>query len=126
MEKFQAARYGVNGEYVLHTDTLDTFNDLEVGGRWGTLILYLNDVEEGGETEFPYANGGEGVVVEPKVGRGLFFHNVKEGDFPITDEGIYGLRTEEGKAHRGRRVGGGRKYILTLWMHAVDVKGEGG
>ncbi|GMI28722.1 hypothetical protein TrCOL_g12127 [Triparma columacea] len=131
-ESFQASRYSPGGFYSLHTDNVDSFNDLEAGGRWGTLIVYLNggmspsdDGErrfEGGETEFPYASGGP-VLVTPSTGRGAFFHNVAGTDFPITRGNMHSLTTEGGMAHGGRKVEGeGRKYIITLWFHADDIK----
>lgn len=69
----KVARYKTGGYFKLHTDHVDTFNDLVCGGRVGTLMIYLNDLFEGGETEFPNLN----VLVEPSVGDALFFHNVK-------------------------------------------------
>ena len=40
-----------------------------------TALVYLNDVEEGGETKFPILN----IEVKPRVGRMLVFHNVYKG-----------------------------------------------
>ena len=63
-EKWQLARYGVQAEYKPHTDTIPAFNDLQPGGRFSTLLLYLDGACEGGCTEFPDL----GLQVRPEVG----------------------------------------------------------
>lgn len=61
--------------------------------RIGVYILYLNDVEEGGETEFLY----QSMRVAPKKGRLVIFPS----NYPW--------------AHRGNPPLSGVKYILTGW-----------
>lgn len=62
--------------------------------RIGTYILYLNDVEEGGETEFLYYSKR----IKPKKGTLVVF----PANFPWT--------------HRGNPPLSGVKYILTGWL----------
>lgn len=62
--------------------------------RLGVYILYLNDVEEGGETEFLY----QSMRVTPKKGRLVIF----PPNFPWT--------------HRGNPPLSGVKYIMTGWL----------
>lgn len=62
--------------------------------RIGTYILYLNDVPEGGETEFLYLSQR----IQPKTGRLVIF--------PAGY--VY--------AHRGNPPLGGTKYIMTGWL----------
>jgi hypothetical protein len=62
--------------------------------RVGVYILYLNDIEDGGETEFLYLSKR----VKPRKGRLLVF----PPNFPW--------------AHRGNPPLSGEKYIMTGWM----------
>tara|TARA_R110002126_G_scaffold222928_2_gene368002 strand:+ start:888 stop:1478 length:591 start_codon:yes stop_codon:yes gene_type:complete len=66
----------------------------EHAGRIGAYLLYLNDVAEGGETEFLYFSKR----VKPKKGTLLIFPS----NFPW--------------AHRGNPPLSGEKYILTGWV----------
>lgn len=50
--------------------------DMPCGPRILTIFLYLNNVEEGGETRFPLL----GVLVKPKMGNALIWPNVKDED----------------------------------------------
>lgn len=63
-------------------------------GRIGVYILYLNDVEDGGETEFLYFSKR----VKPKKGTLLIFPS----NYPW--------------AHRGNPPLSGEKYIMTGWV----------
>lgn len=63
-------------------------------GRIATYILYLNDVEEGGETEFLYCQRR----VTAKTGRLVIF----PANYPWT--------------HRGNPPLSGEKYIMTGWV----------
>lgn len=65
----------------------------EYSRRIGTYILYLNDVEQGGETEFLYLSKR----ISPKKGRLIIF----PPNYPW--------------AHRGNPPLSGTKYILTGW-----------
>ena len=62
--------------------------------RMGVYLMYLNDVEEGGETEFLYLSQR----IKPKKGRLLIW----PPNFPWT--------------HRGNPPLSGEKYIMTGWM----------
>ena len=58
-------------------------------------MTYLNDVTDGGETEFPYY----GLKIKPEKGKTLIWP------------------AEWTHAHRGCPVGSEAKYIVTGWMH---------
>jgi hypothetical protein len=75
-----------DGFYKFHTDFLSSFNkkELSIELRKISFIWYLNDVEEGGETEF--FNG----KIKPEAGKLLFFPSnfnyVHRGNLPISDD----------------------------------------
>ncbi len=109
-ERWQLAQYGENCEYKLHVDTVPEFNDLAPGGRFSTLLLYLDEPEEGGSTDFPDL----GLRIKPETGTALYFRNVRE---PVSDP--FGLETHESSCHAGAPVVRGAKHIATRWVHPV-------
>lgn len=77
------------GYHAWHQETADVGS----GARIVTYMLYLNDVEEGGETEFLY----QGIRLKPRTGKLVFFPC--GFTFP----------------HRGNPIYKGEKYIVTGW-----------
>ena len=70
--------------------------------RHYTVMCFLNDVPEGGETNFPCVN----VKIEAKEGRLLFWENcLKDSDEP-----------NEKSKHEGMEITSGEKYILLIWF----------
>jgi prolyl 4-hydroxylase len=63
--------------------------------------MYLNDVEEGGETYFHTHD----MAVKPKTGRAIVWWN-------LTEDGTRDASTY----HEGRPVKSGLKYICTKWI----------
>lgn len=106
-EGLQILHYHPGGEYKAHFDYFPydqagSKQHLANGGqRVSTLILYLSDVEQGGETTFPDIN----VTVVPNKGGALFFEycNSKNQVDPLT-------------LHAGMPVIKGEKWIATKWM----------
>lgn len=74
-----------------------------------TFFIYLSDVEEGGETRFPYLN----ISVHPKKGRALLWPSVKDAE-PINMD----TRTQ----HEARPVIRGTKYAGNFWLHQWDFR----
>ncbi|KAG8660048.1 hypothetical protein MANES_02G110601v8 [Manihot esculenta] len=88
-EGLQVLHYEVGQKYEPHFDYFkDEFNTMNGGQRIATLLMYLSDVEEGGETVFPSAKGNYsavpwwnelsecgkgGLSVKPKMGDALLF-----------------------------------------------------
>ena len=74
-EDLQVLRYQLDQKYEPHHDYFDPAYEgskkaLSHGGqRVTTVLLYLSDVEEGGETKFPV----KGAQVTPKKGRAVLF-----------------------------------------------------
>jgi hypothetical protein len=87
--KIQRTMQG-GGYHVWHCED----GDKAYSGRLGVYILYLNDVDEGGETEFLYLSKR----IKAKKGRLVIF----PPNYPW--------------AHRGNPPLSGTKYILTGWM----------
>ena len=75
-----------------------------------TLLVYLNDVEDGGCTRFNKL----GITVAPKKGDACLF-------FPADADGKFDERMEhEGEAPRAE------KWIGRIWVHARPIIGETG
>jgi len=106
-EGLQILRYGVGGEYKAHFDYFSPSDPgsqvhLAKGGqRVSTLVMYLNDVEAGGETVFPHIN----LAVVPKKGSAVYFEY-------CNSHGQVDART----LHGGLPVTAGEKWIATKWM----------
>ena len=92
IQKYDKNKGHYNGWHV-EKDCLGT------SSRAFVFILYLNDVDKGGETEFL----NQSVRVKPKAGRIAIW----PAGFPYV--------------HRGNPPLSGEKYILTSWMTLVDV-----
>ena len=74
MENLQVVKYQPGQEFQIHTDHLDSFNDLECRGRLATCLVYLESPQAGGETSFPEFN----VEIPPTQGSAVFFWNTLE------------------------------------------------
>eukprot|EP00992_Anisonema_acinus_P005525 TRINITY_DN18313_c0_g1_i1.p1 TRINITY_DN18313_c0_g1~~TRINITY_DN18313_c0_g1_i1.p1 ORF type:complete len:401 (-),score=84.34 TRINITY_DN18313_c0_g1_i1:108-1253(-) len=73
MEAIQGLRYQIGQEYRTHSDG---------GFRQATFYIYLSDVEEGGETMWPYTKGADGQPVKAKPVKGdaaMWFHHNTNG-----------------------------------------------
>ena len=78
-EPLQMLHYGVGGEYLAHQDFFEPKDPgsaklTQVGGqRVATLVMYLNEVAEGGSTDFPELE----LSIKPKKGSAVYFeyHN---------------------------------------------------
>ena len=104
-EVTQVQRYLVGNKFDEHTDWFSPHSPewafATKGQRTWTVTVYLNDVEEGGETEFPKL----GVTLKPKMGRLVAWNNL--------------LTSGEGNdetLHKGCQVKKGKKFIITKWF----------
>lgn len=104
-EQLVVLRYLPGEEYRPHRDYLPPSSLArdrpEAGNRARTICAYLNDVEAGGETEFPLA----GLQVAPKAGCAVAFDNLLSDGSP-----------DEASLHAGRPVERGEKWLATLWL----------
>jgi prolyl 4-hydroxylase len=108
-EDLQLLRYNPGEFYETHHDFLEHSTTRQSGPRLITFFLYLNEVEEGGGTEFPDYD----ITVTPKRGRALIWPSVKDEDPGEQDE-----RTE----HQALPVIKGVKYGANAWIHQRDFK----
>lgn len=118
-EPMQVLRYDTDQKYEGHFDYFfDEVNTQNGGNRHATVLLYLNDVEEGGETTFPNlpaprGDNGPGfsdcarrvLAVRPRKGSAVLFHNIR------TDG-----RIEERSKHSACPVVRGEKWSAPKWI----------
>jgi len=98
-EKLQVVCYATGGKFDAHYD--NDYNT-EVSTRCATLLVYLNDDFEGGETEFVKI----GITMKPKKGKGVLFWSLDDTH-----------RLLDNSMHRANPVSSGKKWICTKWTH---------
>ncbi len=107
-ESYQVVYYTGGTQYNDHHDAFDHETEegrkhLERGGqRIYTALGYLNEVEEGGATEFKDLN----ISVKPKKGSLLVWKNILPGTTKLHPDSL----------HAGRPVTKGEKYAFNLWF----------
>ncbi|KAL2503926.1 putative prolyl 4-hydroxylase 3 [Abeliophyllum distichum] len=126
-EGLQVLHYEEGQKYDPHFDYfLDEFNTKNGGQRVATVLMYLSDVEEGGETVFPAAKGNfssvpgwnemsecakRGLSVKPNMGDALLFWSMRP-DATLDPSSLHG----------GCPVIRGNKWSSTKWMHVGEYK----
>ena len=108
-EPLQVCKYETSQYYKPHYDccfpkeSKACIDDYKWGGfRYLTFLIYLNNVDDGGETEFPLLN----FKIKPKLGNGIVFFNTlpsKTGYHPISK-------------HAALPVTKGTKWICNKWV----------
>ncbi|MGG0383263.1 2OG-Fe(II) oxygenase [Priestia filamentosa] len=106
-EGLQILKYLPDQEYKAHHDYFASTSKASKNNRISTLIMYLNDVEEGGETYFPKL----GLSVSPKKGMALYFEYFYENN-----------ELNELTLHGGAPVVKGEKWVATQWMRKQKVR----
>lgn len=96
-EPLQVLRYAPGQEYKRHLDAVP-----EANMRVLTMLVYLNDDYEGGETSFSVA----GLDVRGRRGDALLFRNITAHRRPDPDA-----------EHAGLPVKKGEKLIISRWIH---------
>ncbi|EFJ32891.1 hypothetical protein SELMODRAFT_67344, partial [Selaginella moellendorffii] len=114
-ELLQVLRYEPNQYYKPHHDYFsDQFNLKRGGQRVATVLMYLSDVEEGGETIFPSVGDGEcecggelrkGLCVKPRKGDAILFWSA------ALDGNV-----DSNSLHGGCSVLRGEKWSATKWL----------
>lgn len=107
-EDLQVVNYYKGGFFSPHYDACDGDSkycermDNNNGARLLTVLFYLNDDFEGGETVFPNINK----IVKPKKGKAVIFKNVDDNGVIIRQA-----------LHGGEPVRSGNKWIANKWIH---------
>lgn len=121
-EDTQVLRYGLGQEYKRHMDSLQ---DDVAGPRVCTVLMYLNDVIEGGETAFPDSNFWVDKSLPARLGpfspcaAGSVAFKPKKGDaFMFWSIHPDGKREDSWSMHTGCPVLKGVKWTATKWIHA--------
>lgn len=109
-ENFQVLKYGVGQRYNKHHDqgAASTFKTL-AGPRILTFFLYLSDVDEGGETDFPDV----GLTVKPERGAAILWPSVLNSDL---------MEIEPNTHHAAMPVKKGTKFAANSWLHLYDYR----
>jgi prolyl 4-hydroxylase len=109
-EGLQLLRYGAGGDtFAPHFDFLIPSNATSSdsiarsGQRLSTLIVYLNDVPQGGETVFPAV----GLSITPRRGNAVYFEYTNSH-----------MQVDQKSLHAGAPVARGEKWVVTKWMRA--------
>ncbi len=105
-EGLHILNYKPGQEYKEHLDYFAPTSKAAKNNRISTLVLYLNDVEEGGTTFFPKLN----LTVRPQKGMAVYFEYFYND--PILNELTL---------HAGTPVVKGEKWIATQWMRRQKV-----
>ena len=136
-EGMQILRYGRGEKHDPHHDYFDggDKNLRFYGQRVATVLMYLSDVESGGETVFPK----HGAWIEPddtdvrgrssskdssKCARGALHVKPRRGDALLFHNCHLNGREDPTSLHAGCPVLRGEKWTATKWMRAGPVEAE--
>ncbi|MFE3975040.1 MULTISPECIES: 2OG-Fe(II) oxygenase [Peribacillus] len=97
----QILKYIPGQEYKAHFDFFTSASKATKNNRISTIVMYLNDVEHGGETFFPKLN----FSVSPQKGMAVYF------EYFYNDQNLNDLTL-----HGGAPVITGEKWVATQWM----------
>jgi prolyl 4-hydroxylase len=105
-ETLQGQRYAPGQQFKPHHDFFFTSQaywqgERKSGQRSWTAMIYLNEPEAGGETNFPKV----GMCVQPRTAMLVLWNNMNALGAP-----------EDLTLHEGMAVEGGTKYIVTKWF----------
>jgi prolyl 4-hydroxylase len=102
MEDLQVVEYDTSGYFKEHYDPETSYSGSNIKDRAYTLLFYLNNVEEGGETYFKNID----TKVSPKKGDAVFFKSLNKNN-----------KLLKNSLHQGMPVIKGNKLICNKWIH---------
>lgn len=106
-EGLQVLHYEPGQEFKPHFDFFGPNHPSSSNNRISTLVVYLNDVEEGGVTTFPNL----GIVNVPKKGTAVYFEYFYNNQ-----------KLNELTLHSGEPVIQGEKWVATQWMRKKQIR----
>jgi len=110
-EAIQGQYYEIGQEFKAHTDYFEPAeikqHDGGMGQRTYTFMIYLNDVEEGGETAFPRL----GHALTPKAGMAVVWNS-------LNPDGS----TNDNSLHQACPVIKGYKAVITKWFRSGSAR----
>jgi prolyl 4-hydroxylase len=106
-EGLQVLHYQPGQEFKEHVDFFGPNHPSSKNNRISTLVMYLNDVEEGGETTFPYL----GISVKPAKGSAVYFEYFYSNP-----------KLNELTLHCSEPVIRGEKWVATQWMRRQQIR----
>lgn len=105
-EGLQILQYTPGQQYKAHHDFFSSSSAV-TNNRISTLVMYLNEVEQGGETFFPHLN----FSVTPRKGMAVYF------EYFYNDQTLNDLTL-----HGGAPVEIGEKWVATQWMRKQKIR----
>ena len=112
-EVTQGQYYDVGQEFKAHTDYFEKsefeLHCSELGQRTYTVMIYLNDVEEGGETHFTKLNQ----EFKPVTGTAVIWNSLNPDGSP-----------NKNTMHHAKPILKGHKAIITKWFRTNPSKGS--
>jgi len=108
-EDLQLVRYEIGQRYEEHHDYSSSHEGTQYGPRILTVFFYLNDVEEGGGTQFDELD----FVTEPKRGMALIWPSTTNEAPDVMDDWTW---------HEALPVTKGIKYGANTWIHLRDYQ----
>ena len=106
-EGLQVLHYEPGQEFKAHFDYFSEHHPSSKNNRISTLVMYLNEVEQGGETTFPNL----GLTVTPTKGSAVYF------EYFYNDQ-----RLNELTLHSSAPVIRGEKWVATQWMRKQQIR----
>lgn len=122
-EDVQILRYGIGQKYGAHYDSL--IND---SPRLATVLVYLADTEEGGETAFPQNSEWIDPDLPSRLGpfsscaRGHVAARPRKGDALLFFSMRHDGSTDPAALHTGCPVVRGVKWTATIWIHTEPFR----
>ena len=106
-EGLQVLHYEPGQEFMAHFDYFSDQHPSSQNNRISTLVLYLNDVEKGGETTFPNL----GITCTPTKGAAVYYEYFYSNP-----------KLNEQTLHSGEPVIHGEKWVATQWMRKKQIR----